>query len=89
MPRFFFDVRNGKDVRDLVGIELDSAAVARRSAMRYVDELLREQPDLLGRRDQWWLSVRDEDDEVVSTIRILLNGGHHHLTEQIADGARA
>ncbi|GEP01157.1 DUF6894 family protein [Methylobacterium haplocladii] len=69
MPRFFFDARNGVDARDAEGRELPDAAAAQRAAVT-VAASYASCPDRLIDEGVIVVSVRDEADLVVATVRL-------------------
>ena len=71
MPRYFFHVRDGRDIPDNVGTELPSLEAARVEAVRSSGEMLR---DIKGSTefwsgDDWVMNVTDEAGKPVLTLR--------------------
>ena len=71
MPRFFFHVRDGKDLPDTEGTELPNLAAVRTEALKASGEMLR---DSKGRAefwsgDDWTMNVTDETGQPVLTLR--------------------
>lgn len=69
--RYFFRVTNGVRELDLAGTELLDEDVARREAVRFAGELLKDDPALLD-HGQLLVSVHNEDRsaEFVITVRL-------------------
>jgi pyruvate formate-lyase activating enzyme-like uncharacterized protein len=61
MPRFYFHVKDGADIRDEVGTELPSIDAARNQAIASSSEMIRD----LGRKFRlaavWQMTVTDEN----------------------------
>lgn len=60
MPRYHFNVYDGRDIIDDVGTELPNAIFARREAIRYAGALLEEDADRLALGEDWRMEVTDE-----------------------------
>ena len=60
MPRFYFNVRDGHDIADTDGVELDDFRAARREAIRLSGALLESEADQFDAGDEWRLEVTDE-----------------------------
>lgn len=60
MPRYFFNVNDGLDITDDVGLECASLDAALREAVRYAGALVQESGNRLGLGDTWSLEVREE-----------------------------
>ncbi|MBW6530410.1 hypothetical protein KZ820_06655 [Sphingomonas sp. RRHST34] len=72
MPRFFFHVTDGVDIRDEEGTELPNLKAARRVAVQYAGALLREvDSDELDRHD-WVMTVTDDTGLTMFTLNIFL-----------------
>lgn len=67
MPRFFFDVQDGKGFVDDVGSECVDLSGARQEAVRFAGEILCDMAQLWNGR-AWQMKVRDEAGEVVTTL---------------------
>ncbi|MES2096885.1 MAG: hypothetical protein V4459_08995 [Pseudomonadota bacterium] len=59
MPRYYFDIRDGEDMRDDEGAELPDLAAARMEAVRYSAEVLREMPERFWNSELWTMTVRE------------------------------
>lgn len=70
--RYFFKLTNGVREMDLAGTELHDEDAARREAVRFAGELLKDDPALLD-HGQLLVSVRDEDNLVEFAITIRLD----------------
>lgn len=60
MPRYFFDVHDGTNLRDEEGTELPDLDAARRIAIQYAGALLEECGHRLGFGESWCLEATDE-----------------------------
>jgi hypothetical protein len=67
--RFFFHLRDGKDLPDLEGTELPDAATARVEAIRLSGEMMRDQASSGWDGTEWRLTVVDETDTPVFLLR--------------------
>lgn len=70
--RYFFKLTNGVREVDLAGTELRDEDTARREAVRFAGELLKDDPALLD-HGQLLVSVQDEDSSVEFAITIRLD----------------
>lgn len=61
MARYFFDTDDGQLLRDEIGVELGSLAMARREAAEAAGRMIIDCADELGCDKTWQLFVRDED----------------------------
>ncbi len=68
MPRFFFNTNDDIDLCDDEGMELPDLDAARRVAIRYAGELLKESRSGLGFNETWQLQASDIDHAVLFTI---------------------
>ena len=71
MPRFFFHVRDGKDLPDTEGTELPNLAAVRAEALKASGEMLRDSKggaDFWSGHD-WTMNVHDEAGRPVLTLR--------------------
>jgi hypothetical protein len=59
MPRFYFNVYDGKDIVDDVGTDLPDAVFARREAIRYSGALLEDEAERLSLGEEWRMEVLD------------------------------
>jgi hypothetical protein len=72
MPRYFFDVRRGRDLRrDVHGRELAGLAAARRDAVQLSLDLADQRRDW----DGWRISVRNDRDQELFSIPICEDDG--------------
>lgn len=70
MPRYFFDVKDGVDLRDEVGREIEGGAILRAEALQVVAGLMKaEAAD--ARETTLVLTVRDETDAVPLKVRVV------------------
>jgi len=59
MPRYYFDIVDGDDLKDIDGQELPDLHAARLEAVRYSAEVLKEMPDRFWNCEVWTMTVRD------------------------------
>lgn len=59
MPRYFFDVKDGRDFPDKKGSIHAGLVAARIEAVRYSGEVLREMPDRFWNCEEWTMTVSD------------------------------
>ena len=67
MPRFFFDIYDGFDIRDEAGLECVNMHVARREAIKTAGEILRDRTDIWDGKS-WKMQVRDETGSIVARL---------------------
>ena len=60
MPRYFFHVRDGRDMPDLEGTELANIDEARVEAVRFAGSLLNEHGTQFWQGQNWHMKVTDE-----------------------------
>lgn len=72
MPRYFFHVKDGRDVRDEEGSELPNVASAQVIAVRTMGEILRERAVKNPLNEDMALHVLDEAGREVLTLRLSL-----------------
>ena len=68
MPRYYFNIMDGRPVVDREGRELPDAAAARREATRYAIDLVRRRSELSSRHDVENVVVTDEHGAEVLTV---------------------
>jgi hypothetical protein len=71
MPRYFFDIVDGKDFPDLQGSEFADLFAARMEAVRYSAEVLREMPERFWNNEKWTMTVSDADRIPLFTLKFL------------------
>ena len=71
MIRYFFDISDGKFIRDDVGTELPDLAAARRAGVDIVSELLRGRGAAFWDGDEWELHCRTADDIRLFTLTFM------------------
>jgi hypothetical protein len=59
MPRYHFNLSDGRSIPDLEGSELPDLASARREAARYAGQLLQDDPQAVWDGGEWVLEVTD------------------------------
>ncbi|BCA59255.1 DUF6894 family protein [Sphingomonas sp. HMP6] len=69
MPRYFFDISDGSDFRDLEGSEWPDLDAARIEAVRYSAEILREMPERVLESRTWKMTVSDHNRDHLFTLR--------------------
>jgi hypothetical protein len=68
MPRYYFNIMDGRPVVDREGIDLPDAAAARKEATRYAIDLVRRQSELRGWNEVGNVVVTDERGAEVLTV---------------------
>lgn len=68
MPRYYFNIMDGRPVVDREGIDLPDAAAARTEATRYAIDLVRRQSELRGWNEVENVVVTDERGAEVLTV---------------------
>ena len=79
MARYFFDVSNGSDVSDDVGLDFDDAHTASQEALRSLPDMVKDQP--LTRTGEK-VSVTMRDDFGIPVYRATLTIEGEWLTRQ-------
>jgi hypothetical protein len=69
MPRYFFNVHDGKDLPDSEGIELPGRNEAHRQAVITAGEMLRESDRQFLAGDVWEMHVTDDRGATVCRLR--------------------
>lgn len=59
MPRYFFNVQDGRSTNDDVGVELPDQTAARQVAVRFTGELLAHHSAEFWNGEEWSLDVTD------------------------------
>ncbi len=72
MERYFFDLRNGTVERDVTGTELPGLADARREAIRFLGEVLKDEPERLV-EGTLHVDVSDDRQRHLFGLRVLLD----------------
>lgn len=70
MPRFFFNTNDDLELWDEEGTELPDLDAARRAAIRYAGELLREAGSSVGFDETWQLMASNTSNAVLFTIDV-------------------
>ena len=68
MPRYFFHIIDGHDVRDELGTELPSIYVAQAEAICLCGEVLRDMGARFWNGTEWRLEVEDEQAQVLFVL---------------------
>ena len=68
MPRYFFDLADGRREVDRDGVDLPDVAAARAAAVRFAGELLSGEPEQLWEKHQWRVEVTGEDGALLCTV---------------------
>jgi hypothetical protein len=79
VPRYFFNVHDGRSELDAEGTELASQDAARLTAVQLTGEILRDEARLRKFGDDWHLEVLDVDDADVCTVDV-------RISVPVADG---
>jgi hypothetical protein len=69
VPRYFFHVKDGKDIRDHEGTELAGVAEARDQAIKAAGEMIKHHGDTVWNGSEWRMNVTDEAGSPVFTLR--------------------
>jgi hypothetical protein len=69
MPRYFFNIIDGKDIPDHEGTELPGIAEARGQAINTAGNMIAEQGDTVWNGSPWMMNVSDETGAPVFTLR--------------------
>lgn len=68
MPRYFFNVHDGRTVRDEIGTELPDHDAARAMAVRASGEAIEELGSDFWSGDGWQMDVTDEEGELLFSL---------------------
>jgi hypothetical protein len=68
MPRYYFNIMDGRPVVDREGMDLPDAAAARKEATRYAIDLVRRRSELRGSNEVENVVVTDEHGAEVLTV---------------------
>ncbi|WP_326522737.1 DUF6894 family protein [Sphingomonas sp.] len=68
MPRYYFDLSDHEQSTDRTGVEFRDADMARKHAVVFAGEYLRDHPELIWDGKEIRVIVRNEDDLVVFTV---------------------
>ena len=71
MPRYFFQVIDGRDIIDRVGTMLPGLSEARGQAMRTACAILRDEGDEFWSGTEWHMNVTDAGGQSVLELRLL------------------
>lgn len=69
MPRYFFNVKDGRNLTNHTGSEFPDIYAAQNEAIRFSGELLREMGARFWNETEWVLEVSDEDGRVLFVLR--------------------
>jgi hypothetical protein len=69
MPRYFFDIKNGENIRDFQGSIHENLAAARLESLRYSSALLTEHPDKFWNGEEWTMFVSDHNRVSLFTLK--------------------
>jgi hypothetical protein len=69
VPRYFFNVKDGKDIIDTEGTELAGVAAARDQAIASAGEMIRSDGDTVWNGSDWRMDVTDEAGDRLFTLR--------------------
>jgi len=68
MPRYYFNIMDGRPLVDREGMDLPDAAAARKEATRYAVDLVRRRDGLAGQNEVENVVVTDEHGAEVLTV---------------------
>ena len=71
MPRYFFHVHDGKDMRDEEGLDMPGDEEARTEAVRTAGEMLRDLADGFWDGESWTMEVVDMAGNRVCELKVL------------------
>ena len=71
MPRYFFDVQDGKSFPDYDGCELPDLDAARIEAVRLLGGMLRDEAETFWQGEDWRMSVCDADRMMLFSIQFM------------------
>lgn len=74
MPRFYFHIRDGRDLLDADGIDLVNEAAAQVEAVRLAGEVLKDEAAHVIQTSAWSLDVADEMGRVVCELGLRITG---------------
>ena len=90
MPRYFFDIRDGEFIPDLVGCEFVDLEAAHVQAVVHSANLLKSNPSKFWDGEEWQLEVRDEAHLILFILTFMATNSPHlarrGLTRQAHDG---
>ena len=72
LPRFYFNVRDGRDFEDAEGTELPDLQAARREAIRLSGAILEHETDHIDVSGEWKLEVTDETGVILLIMTFLI-----------------
>ena len=75
MPRYFFNIQDGRATPDQEGTELPDMETARAEAVRLSGEVLRDTGAQYWRHPEWRLEVLDESGRTLFRLRFLAEMG--------------
>jgi hypothetical protein len=70
MPQYFFRMANESVGRDDEGVELASLGDARKEAVVFAAETLKDRPEFAWRDKQFCVEVEDESGHVVCVVKV-------------------
>ncbi|MET0373154.1 MAG: hypothetical protein ABW128_02725 [Rhizorhabdus sp.] len=82
MPRYYFDIIDGEDFPDVRGSEWPDLAAARREAVRYSAEVLKEMPDRFWNCEIWTMLVFDHNRTLLFTLKFLAQNAPSQMLEK-------
>lgn len=72
MPRYFFHTEDGRRFPDKEGTDLPDIGAARAAAITVLSEVLRDNPEEFWRHERFKVTVTDEDQRKLFTIKLAL-----------------
>ena len=89
MPRFFFNIKDGKDLTDTEGTELAGIAEARDQALTAAGEMIKHQKDTVWNGSEWRMHVTDEAGRPVFTLRFAADDDPPRLSRPAGNSVHA
>jgi hypothetical protein len=80
MPRYYFNIMDGRPVVDRHGVDLPDAAAARKEATRYAIDLVRRRSGFAGWNEVENVVVTDEHGAEVLTVTFPKSAATRHAT---------
>jgi hypothetical protein len=72
MPRFYFNVHDGKSGLDVIGTELPDWAAARVEAIRCMGEMMKDNAAHVVLGEDWWIEVTDSTGLILFQVALLM-----------------
>ncbi|MEH3062359.1 MAG: hypothetical protein PGN33_06140 [Methylobacterium radiotolerans] len=72
MPRFYFNVHDGKSGLDAIGTELPDWDAARVEALRFMGEIMKDNAPHIAADEDWRLEVTDSTGLILFQVALLM-----------------